>query len=194
LLLPSNIWAIDTAGKVANNGSATLPFKSIQYAIDNSLEGDTIVLNDGIYNENLVLEKKSIVLMAKKTGMVTIQPFDNESPLFTVRDDNPWNSNSYAKPKNRIIGIRFTRAARTQWSNNGPNTGFYIYGNSDPYFEACQFVNNTTTQLFYIDQSGPMFVNCLVANNNNSSGLFNGWGDSSYTRTKITKVHKLNYY
>ncbi|MEY3152717.1 MAG: hypothetical protein RLZZ333_1314 [Bacteroidota bacterium] len=127
---PSNIWAVDTSGKTLNNGSAGLPFKSIQYAIDNSLSGDTIMLNDGLYEENIELIKKSVVLMAKNRGKVTIQPLNNESPLFIVRDENPWGTNTFEKPKNQIIGIRFTRAARTQWSNNGPNTGFYIYQSS----------------------------------------------------------------
>jgi len=102
---PTNIWAVDTSGKSLNNGSAGLPFKSIQYAIDNSVAGDTIMLNDGLYEENLVLIKKSVVLIAKNRGKVTIQPLNNNSPLFIVRDENPWGTNSYDKPRNQIIGI-----------------------------------------------------------------------------------------
>jgi len=89
---PSKIWMVDTAGNAVNNGSLGLPIKSIQSAIDSAQDGDTIMLNNGVYAENLELYKKSIILMAKNKGKVTIQPYTNDAPLFIVRDENPWES------------------------------------------------------------------------------------------------------
>ena len=186
--IPSNNWVVDTAGNTLNNGSFGLPFKSIQDVIDASLPGDTIILNNGVFNENISLVNKSLIIKARNKGKATIQALNSSSPLMTVRDKNPWGvTTNYDKPKNKFIGINFTGSNRSNWDNNGPNTAIYFTENSDSYFEACQFLNNTSNTLMWFDQSAPTFVNCIVRNNNNNNGLFGGWGDSSYARTKIAK-------
>jgi len=58
-------------------------YSSIQEAINNSASGDTIIVSEGTYKENLVLNNKNIVLCSKY-----IESHDNEDIKNTVLDGN----------------------------------------------------------------------------------------------------------
>ncbi len=58
-----NIWYVSTGGSDGiGNGSRGNPFRTIQYAVDLSFSGDTIVVGNGTYGENVIVPGKSIVL------------------------------------------------------------------------------------------------------------------------------------
>ena len=185
----SNVWVIDTAGKSSGNGSTKKPFKSIQYAIDNASIGDTILLNDGRYIENLKVVNKVVTIMAKNKRNAVITPLDaTGASTLEVQDQNPWGTSPYPKASNKFIGLVFAMSSYTTWSNNPPSA-ININYNSNPVFESCIFAMNSSQFVFHFDQSAPLFINCLVINNNVTNGVFalNGGQDSSRPKTKVAK-------
>ena len=188
----NNIWVLDTAGLETNNASVGLPMKSIQYAIDNGQSGDTIILNDGTYFENLLLSKKTYTIMAKNKGKAIIYPLEATSttaPVLRIEDQGDWNVTNYSKPRNVFIGLTISGGAYSNW-NNGAPAAVSISWNSNPLFESCIFTNNLAGQfVISSDQSAPEFRNCLIINNSTQSGALNivGGQDSSRPRTKVIR-------
>jgi len=61
------VWHVATTGDdVAGDGSASLPFQTIQHAIDLSQSLDTVFVDTGTYTENLTIDK-SIALLSRYT-------------------------------------------------------------------------------------------------------------------------------
>lgn len=70
-----NIFDVPNAGIqtfTAKNQNTNAMFCTIQAAIDNALNGETILINNGTYSENLIINK-AIVLKAINLNQVTIQ-------------------------------------------------------------------------------------------------------------------------
>ncbi len=193
--IPNNIWVIDTAGKIdalgksIGNGSINSPLKSIQYAIDNSQYGDTILLNDGTYKENLTVYTKAIVLKAKNIGKAIITPSSSASQsTLNIQDNNPWNLSDYPKAKNKFIGLTFTGNASNGWPSIDVPSVISVSSNSNPVFESCNFTNNTSTYVFAFDRSAASFINCLITNNTTPGGIFNnGYQDTTQARTNVPR-------
>jgi hypothetical protein len=184
----SNVWIIDTAGKSTGNGSARYPLKSMQYIIDNGQSGDTILINDGVYYENLELIGKSFTILAKNRNKAIIYPLNAGAVSLKIQDQNPWGVTDYPKPKNKFIGLTFTGSANSQWTNEPPAAVAISY-NSNPLFESCTFTNNASQILLRFDQSAAEFRNCLIINNPLQNGVFwnDGGQDSSRPRTKVIR-------
>lgn len=186
--IPNSVWVVDTAGKANHNGSDKYPFKSIQFAIDNSANGDTILLNNGTYVEDLQLFNKTVVLKARNLGKATINPLSPSSkPILNIQDQNQWGQTIYSKPQNKIIGIVFSGSTFTNWGNLPP-AAININFNSNPIFESCTFTNNSSQYVFNIDQSAPLFNNSLIINNTTQNGIFNiQYVDTTQVKTKVPK-------
>lgn len=190
----NNIWVIDTAGKSSNNAGAFFPIKSIQYAIDNSKIGDTIMLNDGIYYENLDLIKKVVTIMAKNKGKAILKPSlvdGNTKPIIRIQDQYDWNVSVYPKARNTFIGLVISESTMTQWSTNLAPAAVDVNYNSNPLFEACTFSNNTSQYVFNTNQSAAEIRNSLIINNTTQNGVFNLNGsseDSTRPKTKVLRI------
>jgi len=192
--IANNIWVIDTAGKENNNAGAFFPIKSIQYAIDNSNVGDTIMLNNGIYYENLDLIKKVVTIMAKNKGKAVLRPsaeFASSKPIIRIQDQNDWGVNYYPKARNTFIGLVISESTMTQWSTNLAPAAVDVNYNSNPLFDACTFSNNTSQYVFNTNQSSAEIRNSLIINNTTQNGVFNLNGsseDSTRPKTKVLRV------
>jgi fibronectin type 3 domain-containing protein len=190
----SNIWVIDTAGKATNNGSSILPLKSIQFVIDNGLAGDTILLNDGVYLENIELIRKQYTFMAKNKGKAILKPsVENATskPIIRIQDQYDWNLNSYPKARNTFIGLVITESQMTQWTSNLAPAAVDVNFNSNPLFDACTFINNASQFVFNTNQSAAEIRNSLILNNTTQNGVFNlngGGDDSTRPKTRVLRI------
>lgn len=55
-------WYVSNQGNNNNIGYITDPFETIQYAIDYSSDGDTVMVLEGVYSENIIISEKSITV------------------------------------------------------------------------------------------------------------------------------------
>jgi hypothetical protein len=192
----NNIWVIDTAGKSSNHAGTFFPIKSIQYAIDNGNVGDTIMLNDGVHSENIELIRKQYTIMAKNKGKAVLRPsaeFATTKPIIRIQDQYDWNLSSYPSNRNTFIGLVITESQMTQWNSNLAPAAVDINFNSNPLFDACTFINNTSQIVFNTNQSSPEIRNSIIINNTTQNGVFllNGGGDDS-TRPKTRVLRIVN--
>ena len=83
-----NVYYVSTTGNnESGDGSSENPFKTIQYAIQASITGDTIIVESGVYEENINFYGSSITLASQ---FVFTQ--DTSFILNTVIDGGDYNS------------------------------------------------------------------------------------------------------
>ena len=148
-------------------------FNSIQGAIDASENSDTILVDPGIYFENINFNGKSIVLSSKYLLNndslligITIIDAGNEGSVVTFNNDE--NSNTI------LQGFTLQNG---NGNNEDPddNGSFYTYGggiyceNADPLVKDCIIQNNTANEgggagIFCFDSS-PAFIGCIITGN-----------------------------
>lgn len=71
--------------KVSIEGK-TMGFPTIQQAIDNAAEGDTVLVSPGEYNENLIVNVKGVKIKSVEKHVASIIG-DEESPTITITAD-----------------------------------------------------------------------------------------------------------
>ena len=192
----TNTWYVDTIPTSINLGSAEYPYNVIQNVIDIAEAGDTILINNGTYAENLQLFNKSLTLKARNLSKAIIDPVDARTKsTLNIQDiaNCCYEGIDYIKPRNNIIGLVFTGNTAIDWGNNDAPAVLNITNNSNPLFESCTFNYNSSQYLVRFDRSAPAFNNCLIVNNNLQNGLFQvNYEDTTRPRTNIPRfVHSV---
>ena len=60
------VWHVDTSGSdLTGDGTASNPFRTIQFAVSGCLDGDTVLAADGTYNEHVRISNKSLFLISE---------------------------------------------------------------------------------------------------------------------------------
>jgi parallel beta-helix repeat protein len=184
VILPINTWATDryvkpfgiNVGGCTNPGS---PCGSIQYVIDVAQAGDTIIVFDGIYFENISFMGKAITVKSL------------HGPQSTVIDGNAdgsvvyfWNGEG---PDSVLDGITIRNGLGNDcWSGGGIS----LY-TASPKIKNCKITGNTASPngggIICLFSSSPLIKKCEIKMNKGGSGagIYVGSG-SSPTITKCT--------
>ena len=147
-------------------------YSTIQEGIQNSVNGDTVLVQPGIYTETVDFEGRSIVV-----GSLYISTFDTSYISQTIIDGNHSGRcvNFYTNEDSEAILIGLT--IRNGHSNFG--SGIFI-SNSDPTLENLVIRNNSATLgagILMADHSNPTIINSTIINNiteDSGGGLYCG--------------------
>lgn len=92
----SCIRVATTGDDITGDGSATNPYRTIQRGIDVSVNGDTVIVNDGIYtglgNKNLDFNGKAITVRSSNGAVSTIIDCENSGSGFYFHSGETSNS------------------------------------------------------------------------------------------------------
>ncbi len=78
--MPRDIWYVDKSGDA--------DFTSIQEAVTAVDAGDTIIVKDGIYTENIVVDKSLVIQSENGAELTTVQAADTKEDVFSVMAEN----------------------------------------------------------------------------------------------------------
>ena len=149
---------------------APADFNIIQAAIDDSNDGDTIIVAEGRYFENINFNGKNITL-------TSTDPCDPEVVAATIIDGN--NNGSvvtfnYGEDANSLlVGLTITNGYATDGG------GIYCE-NSSPTINNCTITGNTASDDgggIYCNNSSPTLTNCTFSRNSadRDGGGMNNW-------------------
>jgi parallel beta-helix repeat protein len=203
-----NIWYISaSAGNDSTgDGSSDNPFKTIQHGIDLSVSGDTILVAKGIYEENILLVSKSILLTSIFTftgnpsdientvidggqsgAVLDIRGCDKMTTLsgFTIRNgDNPMGGGVLCYSSDALITDNIIRG-----NYAGRGGGIYCI-NSNPTIHDNRISGNSTRTNgagIYCYHSDPLISSNIILANTTDGEEFEGGGISCFESDPVVK-------
>ena len=123
-----SVFLIDTP-----TASATVyyvnPGESIQAAVDNASDGDMIIVHDGVYTENIDVDKR--LTIQSENGYATVQAANTSDSVFEVTANYVNISEFTVKNSSSCAGISLKGVDHCNMSyNNISNNNRGIYGNA----------------------------------------------------------------
>ncbi|MDK2830975.1 MAG: hypothetical protein PWQ75_727 [Methanolobus sp.] len=145
-------------------------YTTIQAAVDNSIDGDTIIVTDGTYNENVVVDKSVTLRSEKGSASTIVNASDSSDHVFNVTVDNV-----------TIDGFNVTGATSSQMA------GIYLgYSNNS------KVTNNIATANYYgiiLDDSNDNMLTGNVASNNYEDGIYFSSSDNNTLTSSIANYN-----
>lgn len=156
-------------------------FNSIQAAINYSLDDDTIIVNPGIYYENIDFRGRAITL----TSIDPNDPDVVESTVIDAKHDDIYDIvvsfHTGEGPNSVIAGFKIT-GGYAQYGS-----GICCWENCSPTIKDCNITGNTSTSdgggIYCRNNSNPIITDCNI--NKNSSTNYSG---GEYTAIKAVRL------
>ena len=210
----SQVFHVATTGSSNNDGSEENPFSSIQQAIDASIDGDTVMVASGTYEENFNFNGKNISVLGedKETtfvdgrligSVVTIASGEDTTAVlsgFSIINGlnhsggGIYIENSSPKIINSIINDN-NSSGSTFWYHGGG--GIYC-NNSNPIIRDVTISNNASEApgggIYLVGGSNPIIEDVIISNNytnNNISGSGIKNSDSSQILKNVLIVGNM---
>ncbi|MBT3621748.1 MAG: hypothetical protein HN535_03240, partial [Flavobacteriales bacterium] len=156
---------------LVNNITQNTGYAVIQTAIDSSNNGDTIIVSQGTFVENINFNGKNIVLASEfllsgDTSYISSTIIDgNNNGRVVTFNSNETNSA-------HLIGLTVQNGYANQAPPNHNGGGIY-FSNSSPILSNLRIINNSAGGSgpgMYVTNSNPQIDNCYIANNGNYGG------------------------
>jgi parallel beta-helix repeat protein len=154
-------------------------YPTIQVAVDNAADGDTIIVRGGLYNEKVTI-RKSINLEGSAQGTTLIR-WEKEgailtltAPQITIRDiDIEGNTDAIGILAHSSVGCRFVGVKISDCQY-----GIFIEDGSSLVLERCTITDCWNTGLYVSGSSTQIFESLRISsshfNGNNGAGIFLG--------------------
>jgi carboxypeptidase T len=182
--LPAALYLISLSaenGGIENLATGTT-YSSIQFAINDANEGDEIVINPGLYQENILFKGKNIILRSKDpndsavTAATIINGIDEGSVVTFLggEDANCVLAGFTITNSNNGIHCSDTSPTIINCVISGNNdSGIKLHNGSNPTIKNCEITCNSGTGVEMLAlQSGrriiynyPTITNCVIAEN-----------------------------
>jgi predicted outer membrane repeat protein len=160
------IW-ISTTGSDSGNGTEENPFRSIQRGIKLSTNNDTVLLEPGVYNENIDYKGKNIIigsrfLLTKDTSFISLTRIKGNPGNNVVKFLNNEGNNAV------LTGVTIENGRDVQEGG-----GIYCRG-SKPTLRNLKIINNSSVGfgggLACRDNANPILLDITFKNNTSSMG------------------------
>nr|QNO47702.1 hypothetical protein FJIOJMEM_00028 [Methanosarcinales archaeon ANME-2c ERB4] len=181
--------------KIITIGDIWVPdnYPTIQQAVDNAAAGDTIIVRDGTYTENVGVNKSLAILAENMSALTIVQAANPDDAIFEVIADymniSGFTVTGTDKAGFYLHGADCCNISDNNVSNNGK--GIYLHSSSN-----CTLMNNNASSNsgtgsykrdgygygIYLDRSSNCTLMGNIANSNSGTGFYNydGYGYGIY--------------
>lgn len=176
----SAIWALLATLSVIGSAKAaeiTVPadHPTIQGAIDKAGPGDTVVVSDGLYKENIVI-KTQVVLRSRngseRTFVEPVEATNDVIRVLNVKEGDGVTVTGFTLRGSKAAGLHVIKSPKTKVFRNdltGNNYGLHIeYSNECVIKENILNLNDQGLYLFYSDKN---LIEANEVNSNTNSGI-----------------------
>ncbi|MBT4946244.1 MAG: choice-of-anchor D domain-containing protein, partial [Candidatus Marinimicrobia bacterium] len=181
------VWHVATTGSdETGDGAEENPYATIQHGIDESIDGDTVLVATGTYVENILIYAKNIVVLGEDRETTIIDGNQSGSVVHIESGD-------YAMDETEIDSTSHFSGFTIQ---NGESMGhggggIYISGSS-PYLFNLKILNNYDPNKgggIYMNESDPILTNVTITGNTADDGggiYLENESDPTFTNVTIT--------
>ena len=169
-----------TSTSSIENGSIANPYKTIQAAINNSQNGDSVIVAPGRYKENIIINNKNIYLTSN-----FLFTNDTNTIVNTIIDGDSVSNALYLSNFNGTInGFTIERGL----SNLG--AGIRVVGSATPTIRYCIIQKNRgygdiTGHGINFEASNGLIDYCIIRNNWGRKWTVNLYGNSTFRNSKV---------
>ena len=189
-------WFVSTSGSDSNEGSESQPVYNINMAINLSSDGDSVFVNSGTYNENLIIDKNiNIISLGGPSNTVIYNNLFSALTIssnifisgFTIRSSLP---NENYNPACQIDGDGNGASAIMDnmiFKDSNLKGGIIEVYNGTLDVQNSLFHNNSCSSIIHhSSQSNASISNCTIVNNNNNNGDYNYLSYAQQGNTEFT--------
>jgi len=142
----------------------TCKHKKIQPAIDAAWPGDTVVVGEGVYEENLSIDK-SITLKGAGEAKTIIKSTKKGEPVLSIDSEE-------SKIRVGGLSLKGARAKGEKKEEVNSDSGIIVYGKDNRItVKNCSFEDNDGWGV-YIKSSNKLFADKIKVSSNKEGGLF----------------------
>ncbi|KAA0002823.1 MAG: hypothetical protein FE044_02375 [Thermoplasmata archaeon] len=182
-------------------GSGEGNYSSIQAAIENASNGDTIKVYPGIYNENVIVNKEvkiigdptidanggyGIEIVANNVGIENFTIYNFSIGIYAHNIENVTISNcTIYNPSQHGAGIKFEYVEKSVINNTSVNNtwdGIHLRYSSYNTISNCVSHNNGASGIFLFSSSNNNITNCTSSNNRDGMYIDNAAGKNNIIR------------
>jgi parallel beta-helix repeat protein len=164
----------DEKGIIYVDDDGGADYTSIQDAIDNSQDGDTIYVFSGIYYENVDIYRRDLNLLGEDTD-TTIIDAGGSGHGIKIRDNHD----------NSVSGFTI---------RNALGFGLYLIGRDNSVISYCKIYNSSEEGVRIDgDADNNIIDNCEIFENGESGVIFYS-GTSEYNQIRNTKIYSNSHY
>lgn len=155
-------------------------YTTIQSAIDASINGDTILVEPGIYYENINFKGKNITLASRfifdeNEEYISNTIIDGSNKASAITFENGESDST------KLIGFTIQNGLASNWSQSKGTGGGIICSNASPIFENLNILDNFGSRGggLYLTNSSSIIRNCQISHNKSDQ---EGGGAGIYIR------------
>ncbi|MBI5192938.1 MAG: right-handed parallel beta-helix repeat-containing protein [Nitrospirae bacterium] len=163
---------------VINSDAATINvpdnFKTIHDAVENSQSGDTIIVRNGNYHENIVISKPLTLQSEKGADVTVLKPSNTSEPVIKVMDTNNVSIIGFTATGSAISGIYLYKTTNSKLLENKSienRNGIFLYSSDNNSLTGNETKSNDQTGI-YLEASNGNVVERNEADSNREKGIF----------------------
>lgn len=174
---PMTDWFVDDDAQGPGTGTMADPYSTIQAAVDaaTTLDGDTIIVLDGIYRESVFIDAKRVNIHASPAAAVTVERTASDETALTIR--------AISSPGISIRGITFADGSSNSFGD-GCAVDLLV---ADVTLEDCHITENRGDGFspagIRVAGGSLQMTGCIV--DRNSGGQFAG-GLGAFGNSRVT--------
>ncbi|MBI5642276.1 MAG: right-handed parallel beta-helix repeat-containing protein [Deltaproteobacteria bacterium] len=164
-------------------------FKTIRQAVDSAMPGDTIIINEGVYSENLIIRKPVTIKSVKGDSFTIIRAANPDQPVIKIVETDNVTITGVAAKGSRSSGITLVKASRSNITDNTTSDNVYgisLYDSNENVISGNTAASNEYYGIYLERSSGNTLLK-NTANHNLDKGFF-----ISYSNRNTIKENSAN--
>lgn len=163
---------------VINSDAATINvpenFKTIHDAVENAQPGDTIIVRNGNYHENVIISKPLTLKSEKGADVTVIKPSNTSEPVIKVMETNNVEIIGFTATGSAISGFYLYKTSNSRLLENKSienRNGIFLYSSDNNSLIGNEAKSNDQTGI-YLEASHGNIIEKNEADSNREKGIF----------------------
>lgn len=169
-------------------------FKTIQEAVNSAMPGDAVMVGDGRYAENLVIQKPVTVKSKNGPSTTVITAKANTEPVIKVFDTYEAAISGFTVTGSKVSGILVSNSSRTTVKNNMSlenGNGIILYHSKDNSVIENN-ANSNESYGIYLEASSGNILDRNTANMNRDKGFFISYSNNNKVTGNSANMNTWN--
>lgn len=169
-------------------------YKTIQGAIEAAAPGDTVLVNEGVYTENLVIHKPLKLKSVKGPEFTVVRPAVKEEPVILASGTEGVVISGFTAKGSQSSGITLKSVTNSEVSGNAADENVYgisLYDSSENAVTGNAAGRNEYYGI-YLEKSHHNAIEGNNANRNDDKGLFISYSNSNVIRDNTANLNTWN--